>query len=509
MSGPPGSHARAAAASLAAALAILVAPAAAAATTFHVTRTDDPLPGACNADCTLREAVIAANSGAGRDTIALPAGTYRLRAGAGEDASATGDLDLLKKVTIVGAGAHSTAVDALGHDRAFDVRPGGKAEIRALTVTGAGTTSISGGGIRADGPLTLRAVTVRDNDVSAAPTHYGGGVYASAALTLIGSTIAGNQAYNGGGIYADGPLTVARSTISGNRAGSEGNNGDGGGLQANAATTISDSTIAFNQDYDGAGTGGAIYVGGSVKLRNTIVAGNVANATDLTSSVPDNCGNAPATSQGHNLSDTTDCGLTGPGDRQNAKPRLAPLAENGGQTDTHALLPGSPAIDHGAGCAPTDQRGVQRPQGGACDIGAFEVLPPVARMGVALSAPSSLKLKRFLKGVVATATPTVPAALTFQLIGSAKRATLASAAADTAPRARHPIREAQAQARACGQAAEEVPGEGARHGDGCERQAGRGHELGDGQAAEEEAQALTCRRGACVGRLTPSAPTFM
>jgi hypothetical protein len=90
-----------------------------------------------------------------------------------------------------------------------------------------------------------------------------------------------------------------------------------------------------------------------------------------------NCtGSHPITSEGHNLEDTDTCGLTGPGDLRNTDPKLGPLADNGGLTQTQALLPGSPAIDAGStDCPPpaTDQRGVSRPQGPACDIGAFEL----------------------------------------------------------------------------------------------------------------------------------------
>ncbi|MCS7222228.1 MAG: choice-of-anchor Q domain-containing protein [Anaerolineae bacterium] len=82
------------------------------------------------------------------------------------------------------------------------------------------------------------------------------------------------------------------------------------------------------------------------------------------------------TSQGHNLSDDATCAawLTASGDLNHTDPRLGPLQDNGGPTPTHALLPGSPAINAGTnvGCPPTDQRGVPRPQGPRCDIGAFE-----------------------------------------------------------------------------------------------------------------------------------------
>jgi hypothetical protein len=88
-----------------------------------------------------------------------------------------------------------------------------------------------------------------------------------------------------------------------------------------------------------------------------------------------NC-NGALDSLGYNLTDDDSCGFTAPGDLVVADAMLGPLADNGGPTDTHALLPGSPAIDAGSpGCPPpaADQRGVARPQGGTCEIGAFEL----------------------------------------------------------------------------------------------------------------------------------------
>jgi hypothetical protein len=83
---------------------------------------------------------------------------------------------------------------------------------------------------------------------------------------------------------------------------------------------------------------------------------------------------AAITSGGHNLSSDSTCGFTAGGDLQNTNPLLGPLATNGGPTPTYALLPGSPAFDTGpnTGCPATDQRGITRPQGIRCDIGAFE-----------------------------------------------------------------------------------------------------------------------------------------
>src|SRR5262249_31184738 len=108
---------------------------------------------------------------------------------------------------------------------------------------------------------------------------------------------------------------------------------------------------------------GGIKGGGT--LKNTIVANNFPGG---------NCA-VVGVSAGHNLSSDGSCGFTAPGDLNNTDPMLGPLTNNGGPTETHALLAGSPAIDAGSGdCPPAgaDQRGIVRAQGAACDIGAYE-----------------------------------------------------------------------------------------------------------------------------------------
>jgi hypothetical protein len=105
-----------------------------------------------------------------------------------------------------------------------------------------------------------------------------------------------------------------------------------------------------------------------VTIKNSIVARNASGG---------NCV-GPMQSQGHNLSDSSSCGFTDIGDIQNADPHIGPLTDNGGQTLTHLLLWNSPAINAGdnTGCPSADQRGIQRPQAGLCDIGAVELALP-------------------------------------------------------------------------------------------------------------------------------------
>jgi CSLREA domain-containing protein len=363
------------------ALAASVALAAAAnahATTFTVTRLDDPVPGTCDSDCSLREAVLASNGGSGGDTIVLPRGLFRLtRGGAGEDASSTGDLDLTKNVTITGAGARLTTIDAAGTDRVFDVKAGVAALIADVTVTG-GFVDGDGGGIESAGVLTLVRDAVRGNEALRSSNAAGGGIDSTGTLTLTDSTVAGNLAYNGGGIDFAGTLTLSNSTISGNVAGGPGSNGGGGGISGSsgASLTAANSTIAHNVAFNGTGSGGGISAP-FVTLRSSIVAANISHPPDQSATALDNCSVTTLTSQGHNLSDGTDCGLGGAGDLQSADPRLRGLGDHGGPTDTEALVQGSAAIDAGEGCGALDQRGTTRPRGSGCDIGAYEFALPV------------------------------------------------------------------------------------------------------------------------------------
>jgi hypothetical protein len=348
--------------------------------TFTVDRNDDPDPATamgCTdaaADCSLRGAIIAANGAEGPDEIILPAGTYTLtRAGYNQDA-ATGDLNVTGDLTISGAGARSTIVaggPAPFDDRIFMVDSGVIATITGLTVTG-GKVPNAGGAIRSHGSLTLDRVAINGNTAS----DTGGGVYSEGPLKIANSTISGNSTdtYGGGVTQFEATATITNSTISGNRAGQFG----GGILAHTGIVSIRNSTIASNRS---GGLGGGIksIVGAAVIVQNSIVAGN--SIDDCHTNFAGFEGDIR--SQGNNLSTDGTCNFTEPGDKRNTTPRLGPLDNNGGATDTRALLAGSPALDGGAsrGCPAVDQRGVPRPQALRCDIGAFERRnrKPVAR----------------------------------------------------------------------------------------------------------------------------------
>ncbi len=143
--------------------------------------------------------------------------------------------------------------------------------------------------------------------------------------------------------------------------------GGGGGIDNSGTMSISNSTIVDNFSE----VAGVVEIGGTTSISGSIVADNT----------PANCSLALGDG-GYNLESATDCGLRRTGDQQNIDPNLASaLADNGGPTQTLALLSGSPAIDKipSASCPSTDQRGVTRPDDGesACDIGAYEFVDPV------------------------------------------------------------------------------------------------------------------------------------
>jgi CSLREA domain-containing protein len=294
--------------------------------------------------CTLREAITAANNNAnfndctgagyGADTITFNVNGTILLVGS-----------QLPTITVAG---DALTIDGTGQ-----------------TVTISGNNSVRVMQVDADASLTLNNLTIANG---IATGNSGGGINNVGTLTITNSTFSGNNANggNGGGINNNGTLTITNSTFSGNSA----NSGIGAGVYASGGTvTITNSTFSGNSTPNGSGAGISNNTGVGVILHNTILANNASGG---------NCYGA-ITDGGNNIDDGVTCGWgSASGSKSSANPLLGALADNGGPTQTFALLTGSPAIDgvtfNGSNSAPsTDQRGVPRPQGPRYDIGAFEL----------------------------------------------------------------------------------------------------------------------------------------
>src|SRR6476620_2129384 len=282
----------------------------------------------------------------------------------------------------------------------------------------------SGGGLSNIGTMIIIAGTIQSN----LGFWSAGGIYNTGMLTITGSTIVNNQTGNpghfggsGGGIINGGTMTIQDSTISGNTAhGGDLQGGDGGGISGNN-NTITNSTITGNSALRGGGVagggniaqttfstnsairdGGAIYLTSALELGNTILKAGVSGANIF------NNGGSLITHGYNGCSDDGSGFLNGPGDQINTDPMLGPLQDNGGPTFTHALLPGSPAIDAGdPNFTPPpdyDQRGpgFVRVFNGRIDVGSFEVQPTPTPTATATATPMA----------TATPTPTVTATAT-------------------------------------------------------------------------------------------------
>jgi hypothetical protein len=287
---------------------------------------------------------------------------------------------LTHSITIDGPGPGLLTIDKFNRDPVFSVSQGATVRISGLTVShdyqegggieNLGTLDVSnctisdngavdGGGIRNLGTLTVSSSTISGN----LSTTQGGGIWNGGTLTVSNSTISGNIAYGGGeyseaggggGITNRGTMIITNSTITDNYTGSY----CGGiyNLGTSATLTISNSTISGSNG-DGLFTG----YGGIVNMRNTILAGN---EIDLDGAL---------SSSGHNLIGST-WGGSGFDDTDllNVDPLLGPLQDNGGSTQTMALLAGSPALNSGdpTQLGVADQRGVVR--SGGVNIGAYQ-----------------------------------------------------------------------------------------------------------------------------------------
>lgn len=275
--------------------------------------------------CTLRGAITEANALPGDDVIVLPAGTYMITLSAsGEDANAGGDFDVISNITINGAGAGSTIIQAASSVNSTTERVlhflSGTSTISGVTIRYGGTVGNgSGGGVVVDGfngantNVTLNSVTISDNTSAT----FGGGIVVinNGTLMINDSTITNNFAGGGGaGIYTNGTATINNTTVSSNQAVSNASSGvfgggisaigsltlnnslvenntvtatassapaNGGGLSINAVATLNDSSVINNvatSTTNGVSNGGGIYTAASVlTLNRTYISTNTAN----------------------------------------------------------------------------------------------------------------------------------------------------------------------------------------------------------------------------------------
>jgi CSLREA domain-containing protein len=365
------------------------------------------------AECTLRAAVQAANADPDVSLIEVPAGHYRLTLqGEGipyEPASrfdpAVSSLAVeARGLTIRGPADGEVVIDGGYHpddgpvdwenlleSSLFHIATGAEVTLERLTLTGGWAThpfgEAAGGAITMlfDSHLVVRDSRIAGNHASfaagAIDAHLGtlsierttvagnrAGIWAGAietgsSATIEASTFVDNVAERGGAIDARGQLAVTSSTFSGNEASVHGGAIRVGGGDVGANVVVTSSTFAGNSAPEGAAFSNT---GGTLSLLNTIVAGEGEQCSGATES------------QGFNLGNDDTCGFVDNFDQPDTDPLLGGLADNGGTTQTHALLPGSPAVESGLpaehpSCQGTsDQRGTPRPQGHACDIGAYE-----------------------------------------------------------------------------------------------------------------------------------------
>jgi hypothetical protein len=375
------------------------------------------------------------------DIIEVPSGTYELL---------YGTLTITQSLVIVGAGARTTTVDIpadANRERVFITQSPTESAIGIFGLKIAGGTAEAdenkysdfGGDVRNTGSLVLSEDWVTEGTAS------GGAGIANDAGTLVleRSLVSDNHASIGsgeaGGIQNYGSekcvsacgeigtkavLALEDSTVADNVAGLGAGivSATEGDVADENEVSIIDSTIAGNEMEEscsvecfirGGGAGlraeeGTISVGGSIVADNT--------ETDLGGTTNTNCSaTSPATiisPLGYDLENGTDCGFTSTGDKQNTSPDFSSSTpqENGGSTNTFALEPASPAVDAipesvSLLCDNLDQRGVTRPQGSACDIGAFELAPSTFQAtGVPVSATADAQFN----GTVATFTEAVP-----------------------------------------------------------------------------------------------------
>lgn len=347
----------------------------------------------------LRAVIAAAPSG---DTITFDSGISTINL-------VSGAIDIAKDITIAGPGKDLLTISGSNICPAFRIEDGFQVVIKDISIKNG--SGLNGGAILNLGILTVANCSITDNQAAS----LGGAIFSSGTITLLASTISNNAAaLVGGAVLNRGTLTVSESTIADNTAndvgGGIGNEGNativrsaivnnrataggaiyhsigvinminstisnnfafnGGGIYNTSALSISFSTLAKNRAQN---TGGIITTQ-AINVKNSIFANNESA----------NC-SGPVSAFDINFATDNTC----PGFIQvtTDELKLGPLAFNSpGITQTHALLPGSIAINAASDCTDltgnpvdTDQRGVTRPQGAACDVGAFEFVASPSR----------------------------------------------------------------------------------------------------------------------------------
>lgn len=338
----------------------------------------NPGDGFCTTNdgiCTIRAAVQEANALPGKQVIALTRSLHMLNFEAetilaalvgstttpAEDGAVTGDLDITDDLELVGLSADESVIHANGGDRVIDVHSGATVTLRNLGLTGgAAIDNLEGGGLRNNGGTVLLDRVAVSNNVAG---NGGGIANSSGSLRIIASSITGNSTTaggSGGGISNEAELVLENVTISGNHADA------GGGILAQGGNATLTNVTLYSNSATNAG-GGINSDGTSLTMSNTILAGNQA-------ATGPNCGFA-IRSTGHNLlGDLTDCSVLGETVSNVIVEDAAMdiLSANEADTFSHLPLDTSAAIDAGDCAVATDQRGVERPVGTACDIGALE-----------------------------------------------------------------------------------------------------------------------------------------
>ncbi len=357
---------------------------------IDVTETSDwpvPLPG-----YSLRQALNAANEDTQTDVINIPEGIYTLNmSGPDEDNNIDGDLDIKNSVFIVGKGPEKTFIDGSSLTRVLHiVQAGVSVGLVNLTIQNGMVTNTHnqphGAGILNKATLSLYNVGIKNN-TNAADNNLGGGIYNDGVLTITNATISGNQALSGGAIYTNNSseTNIERSLLANNQASKGSAVESYGNLQVQNTTVhgnlaffgstihlafgtadISFCTVTNNSS--GFSSAALEWGLASLTLRQTILTAN-----QPADSIKRNCSNKIADAT-YNLEDANTCGFSTATNLINTDPKLGPLQDNGGPTQTRALAADSPAIDYvrvNTGVT-VDQRGFTRPVGPWADIGAYE-----------------------------------------------------------------------------------------------------------------------------------------